>query len=68
MNSLNRRNRIGTGVGLIFLDGTKNRPEESGEAVIGNFHKERTGVGCQSPLRLLAISNAELLSHTDGAS
>jgi Cu(I)/Ag(I) efflux system membrane fusion protein len=36
---------------LIFLDGKDGRPDDLGEAVIGNFHKESTAFGWQSPLR-----------------
>jgi hypothetical protein len=43
---------------LIFLDGESAPLDDSGEAVIGSFHKESTAIGWQSPLRFFAINNA----------
>jgi hypothetical protein len=42
---------------LISLDGENTRPDDLGEAVIGNFHKESTAIGWQSPLHFLALNN-----------
>ena len=40
---------------LISLDAGNTEPDDLGEAVVGNFHKESTAFGWQSPLRFLAL-------------
>src|SRR5262249_33999014 len=49
---------------LIFLDGKNARPDDLSEAVIGNFLKESTAIGWQSPLCLLTAAGHYLARLT----